>query len=272
MHDPDFEPAGVIYASVRRSISASSPGRAAPSSAETIAAALAVVDEEPVSAGIASRDEVRWVGGLVRRSGQPPEVVAHIARRWRDNPDDPFVAETIGGMQTRVNDLLLTLRQAARQQEIYEAEPMMRLCSAPGCWERATTSGRCAQHASALSRQRDPRTPGQKGYGSKHQRMARRVLREESVCHLCGGPAREGDPLEVDHILPLSMGGSGDRENLAAAHMRCNRGEGRSQPAGGSGPRIGLGSGMGPAHEDMSMKDVRLELHTGRDPIRGATP
>ena len=118
---------------------------------------------------------------------------------------------------------------------------MMRLCSAPGCWERATTSGRCAQHASALAQRRIPHHEPE-GYGSKHQRMARHVLREESVCHLCGEPAREGDPLEVDHILPLSMGGSGDRANLAAAHRRCNRG--RAEPTGwGTGPRIGLGWG-----------------------------
>ena len=114
----DFEPAGVIYASVEEIDQRLVAWQSRAFVSETIAAALAVVAEEPVSAGIASRDEVRWVADLVRRSGQPPEVVAHIARRWRDNPDDPFVAETIGGMQTRVNDLLLTLRQAARQREI----------------------------------------------------------------------------------------------------------------------------------------------------------
>lgn len=42
------------------------------------------------------------------------------------------------------------------------------------------------------------------------------------TCHLCRLPIPEGD-LEWDHIVPLARGGSHTDDNLAPAHMRCNR-------------------------------------------------
>jgi HNH endonuclease len=47
-------------------------------------------------------------------------------------------------------------------------------------------------------------------------------LREEVLwsgpCAYCGDPV----PVQVDHILPRSRGGSDDRDNLAPACKRCN--------------------------------------------------
>ncbi len=48
------------------------------------------------------------------------------------------------------------------------------------------------------------------------------LLRDDHTCQYCGflGPAAE---LTVDHIVPLSLGGSGDRwDNLVVACKRCN--------------------------------------------------
>ncbi len=48
------------------------------------------------------------------------------------------------------------------------------------------------------------------------------LLRDDHTCQYCGfsGPAAE---LTVDHIVPLSRGGTGDRwENLVVACKRCN--------------------------------------------------
>lgn len=52
--------------------------------------------------------------------------------------------------------------------------------------------------------------------------------RDGDDCHLCGLPvpatARKPHPLaaEVDHILPVSRGGTHDPQNLALAHKTCN--------------------------------------------------
>lgn len=50
----------------------------------------------------------------------------------------------------------------------------------------------------------------------------KQVLRRQRRCSLCGGRG----PFEVDHIVPVSLGGSGDLENLRAlCHARCHRNE-----------------------------------------------
>ncbi len=52
--------------------------------------------------------------------------------------------------------------------------------------------------------------------------------RDGDNCHLCGllvpATARKPHPLaaEVDHVLPISRGGTHDPENLALAHKTCN--------------------------------------------------
>jgi hypothetical protein len=48
-------------------------------------------------------------------------------------------------------------------------------------------------------------------------RVRREVL-AEALCHYCRGLW----PNEVDHVQPVSRGGTDDRENLVAACHRCN--------------------------------------------------
>ena len=49
--------------------------------------------------------------------------------------------------------------------------------------------------------------------------------RDEGVCHLCGEltPRREAT---LDHVVPLSKGGSDHHTNLRLAHRSCNSGRG----------------------------------------------
>jgi 5-methylcytosine-specific restriction protein A len=63
-----------------------------------------------------------------------------------------------------------------------------------------------------------------------------RILkRDRRVCYLC----RRHGAAEVDHVIPVSRGGSEDDSNLAAIHARCHRsktarearGEPRRRPA-----------------------------------------
>lgn len=58
--------------------------------------------------------------------------------------------------------------------------------------------------------------------------MRAQVAAEESACWLCGGlidftlPAFHDWAFEIDHVHPLSLGGSNTRDNFRAAHRICN--------------------------------------------------
>ena len=60
---------------------------------------------------------------------------------------------------------------------------------------------------------------------SKERRRIRREQiweRDGRCCYLCQQPVSWED-LEIDHITPVSRGGSSNDENLASTHRRCNR-------------------------------------------------
>jgi len=65
----------------------------------------------------------------------------------------------------------------------------------------------------------------------RHRFLLRRV---EAPCHICGRPIDYGlphmDPGEfvVDHVIPLSRGGTDTIDNKAAAHRACNGTKGGS--------------------------------------------
>lgn len=59
------------------------------------------------------------------------------------------------------------------------------------------------------------------------QRTARNLIlalahRDGFTCSLCGEPMPDVSDIEVDHVIPVSKGGSDDPENLKLAHSRCN--------------------------------------------------
>lgn len=66
--------------------------------------------------------------------------------------------------------------------------------------------------------------------GTRRDRLRKRILREETHCHLCGQPVDvrlpaglPGSP-EVDELVPVAFGGSPfDRANCRLAHRWCNR-------------------------------------------------
>ena len=52
------------------------------------------------------------------------------------------------------------------------------------------------------------------------------VFREDDYrCQMCGGTARDGKHLEVDHKLAVARGGTNVRENLWTLCFECNRGK-----------------------------------------------
>lgn len=46
--------------------------------------------------------------------------------------------------------------------------------------------------------------------------------KDHNRCHYCGTPSSEVK-LQIDHVVPVSKGGSDDISNLVAACPRCNR-------------------------------------------------
>ena len=68
--------------------------------------------------------------------------------------------------------------------------------------------------------------------GWAHERASRQVRLEEWVCWICGEPAKPGDPLTADHIVPRAKGGEDVRENMHAAHRSCNSRRGAGEGAG----------------------------------------
>ena len=55
-------------------------------------------------------------------------------------------------------------------------------------------------------------------------------------CTYCGGP---GGPLVIDHVIPVSLGGSNDEANLVASCTDCNIGKGASNVVGSGGTFLG---------------------------------
>ena len=61
--------------------------------------------------------------------------------------------------------------------------------------------------------------------GGSWEAIRRRVIaRDQRVCYLCDQVVAEGEPIEVDHLVEVSEGGSNDLSNLATAHASpCHR-------------------------------------------------
>lgn len=52
--------------------------------------------------------------------------------------------------------------------------------------------------------------------------IKKHLLRQYSSCRLCGIQFSNLKDVSIDHILPLSKGGSDRLDNLQLAHKECN--------------------------------------------------
>ncbi|YAF95719.1 MAG: HNH endonuclease [Nodularia sp. CChRGM 3473] len=58
------------------------------------------------------------------------------------------------------------------------------------------------------------------------------MLKEQgNVCAISGAPLFIGDEIEVDHSIPLSIGGADSTENLQIVHKDSNRIKGAKPPS-----------------------------------------
>ncbi len=53
-------------------------------------------------------------------------------------------------------------------------------------------------------------------------RVAKLLKRQKGKCAHCGNYLKDGDKLEVDHIIPKSMGGRECYENWQLLHRHCH--------------------------------------------------
>lgn len=56
------------------------------------------------------------------------------------------------------------------------------------------------------------------------------IARDRSRCHICGKKCKPGE-ITLDHLVPLSLGGTHDESNLAVACLSCNCAKG-NRPMG----------------------------------------
>lgn len=69
---------------------------------------------------------------------------------------------------------------------------------------------------------RDARHEDKRVRGRKGQRIRRRVLEEEPLCRMCLAEGRTSASVVVDHVVPLSQGGSDDRANKQGLCDPCH--------------------------------------------------
>lgn len=86
-----------------------------------------------------------------------------------------------------------------------------RPCLQAGCNRYAKSGGMCPLHTAALKHQRDA-----------DRYLFAQMCREAKTCAVCGKPRTEDDPFAVDHITPLSAGGTSVPANLRVVHRSCN--------------------------------------------------
>ena len=90
------------------------------------------------------------------------------------------------------------------------------------CGKLTQGLSRCEQHQAEWQTLENMRLKEMKArkpnlYDSDYRRRARVVRQTALYCHLCGDPARQGDPFTADHI------DAGNKESiLLPAHRSCN--------------------------------------------------
>jgi 5-methylcytosine-specific restriction protein A len=104
-------------------------------------------------------------------------------------------------------------------------------CPYPGC-RALVRRGRCEQHT--LPRAPDTRPARQaRGYTRTWEKLRAIVLQEEPLCQICKAQGITEVATEVDHIVPLSKGGTNERSNLQSLSKSCHSKKTAREDGGG---------------------------------------
>ena len=84
---------------------------------------------------------------------------------------------------------------------------------------RPARGARCDPHQREWERARRQRATQRVAYSDPaYKAIRRRLLTGRPICHLCGIPGADS----LDHVIPLSRGGTNEMSNLRPAHLACN--------------------------------------------------
>ncbi|MGF1792925.1 HNH endonuclease [Photobacterium profundum] len=75
----------------------------------------------------------------------------------------------------------------------------------------------------SVTRKNGNRSATARTYGGKWQRIRKAVLTDEPLCRLCLAAGITQQAMEVDHIIPLYLGGTDEKSNLQPLCFLCHQ-------------------------------------------------
>jgi 5-methylcytosine-specific restriction endonuclease McrA len=121
-------------------------------------------------------------------------------------------------------------REHCRQYHLTHREERAAYAAAYNAEHRAERTAHNAEHhaeRAAWSRNRRARIAESPGTHTVEDVLAQ-YDRQHGKCYWCQGPV--GRHYEVDHVMPLALGGSNGPENLVISCTHCNRSKGTKLP------------------------------------------
>lgn len=107
--------------------------------------------------------------------------------------------------------------------EVWPLRSIPAACAYPGC-SAITRERYCPEHARERNRRKqENRRSDDRMYSQQWWRRLRQmVLRREPWCRMCRAEGRFTPATEVDHIVPVSKGGTNEMDNLQALCKSCH--------------------------------------------------
>jgi len=96
-------------------------------------------------------------------------------------------------------------------------------CTRQGCKLTVRKQGECPKECPRPRREPDERpSPSARGYDARWRKIRMGILSGEPLCRACEKQGRVTLATDVDHIIPLSRGGTNDPGNLQPLCHSCH--------------------------------------------------